>query len=649
MSRIGLILAVALLGTAGPAGAARHDPNALPAIRIRDLHYGDVLFYYFQGPDKDLEALTRLTAYEHWNLLPHHEADAQLLLGGLYLDLGLHNEAGALFQRLLTSNVPIGVRNRAWFYLAQVWYARGYLDKAEQALEQIQGRLPSELEAQKAHLLSNALIEQGRYDDAVRLLEGWQGPRDWTAYARFNLGIALVREHRLPEADRALTAVGTIATRSPELTALRDRANLALGYAYLQANEPGPARPALERVRLAGPSSNQALLGMGWADAALGDYRGALVPWLELRRRSLMDSAVQESYLAVPYAYGKLGANGEAAQEYESALASYVSENRALDAAIQRVRAGRLLDPLLADQKGAPYGWFWQLMNLPNAPESRYLYAILAGHDFQEGLKNYRDLGYMQRTLAEWAQSMDAFADMIDARQRAYAERLPRVDALLASRAAERMQRRRNELQSRLDLIERRHDVAALGSPQQREHWARVLQIESALASAPHDAATDALRDRLRMVKGVLYFEMDQAFKARVWEQRRTIRDIDLALSELQERWIRVERDRKSVPTNTGDFASRVAALSARIGALQTRLAATRQKQSEYLARLAAGELDAQKQRLAAYEVQARFELAAMYDRAASKESAPARNGAGGKPSPAAPPGRPPEAPEPPP
>ena len=40
---------------------ARHDPEKLPDTRIRDLHYGDVLFYFYQ--DEDFEAITRLTAY----------------------------------------------------------------------------------------------------------------------------------------------------------------------------------------------------------------------------------------------------------------------------------------------------------------------------------------------------------------------------------------------------------------------------------------------------------------------------------------------------------------------------------------------------------------------------------------------------------
>ena len=630
------LVLIAMLAAAGPA-AARHDPQKLPATRIRDLHYGDVLFYYFQGPDQDLEALTRLGAYEHWDRMPHHELDAQLLAGGLYLSLGLHNEAGARFAKLLTPNIPVGVRNRAWYYLAQVWYARGYLDKAEQALERVQGVLPVELEAEREQMSSNILIREGHYDAAVHLLEGLRGPPDWRAYARLNLGIALVREHRVADADPYLTAVGTLRSANPELVALRDRANLALGYAYLQANDPAKALTGLERVRLDGPYSDKALLGVGWAEASLGNYRSALVPWLALRQRSLADSAVQESYLAVPYAYGKLSANGQATESYESALSSYAAENQAIRRAIERIESGRMIDTLLANDEKGEQGWFWQLENLPKAPESRYLYAVFAGHDFQEGLKNYRDLGYMDRGLARWAQSMDAFANMIDTRERAYAERLPRVDALLHSGITDRMQKRRDALAARLDAIERQHDVAALGSPDERAHWAQIRRIESTLAALPPDATTAAMRERLRLVKGVLYFSMDEAFRARVWEQRRTIKDLDLALNEAQERWIRVERARNSVPTNTGDFAKRVEALRERITDLRTRMAANRLAQRQYLARIAVSTLAAERDRLAAYEVQARFELASMYDRAADQaDNAPARpSGAAAPPSPA--------------
>ena len=164
-------------------------------------------------------------------------------------------------------------------------------------------------------LLAEIMMRQGRYDDAIAALRAWHGPRDWTAYAEFNLGVALVRAGPPSRSDPASRPGGPDRdTSSEELLALRDKANLALGFALLQAQRAADARPFLERVRLEGPYSSKALLGVGWADSALGDFKRALVPWLTLTKRNLLDSAVQESYLTVPYAYNQLGATGQAAE-----------------------------------------------------------------------------------------------------------------------------------------------------------------------------------------------------------------------------------------------------------------------------------------------------------------------------------------------
>jgi hypothetical protein len=624
-----LLLAVlAALAFAPPAQARRHDPEKLPETHIRDLHFGDVLFLYFQNDDAhDFEALTRLLAYEHWNRMPHHEDDAQLLAAGLYLQLGMHNEAGARFAKLLTNDVPSGVRNRAWLYLGQIWYARGYLERAEGALRKVNGRMSPDFEAQKELLLANVLIHLNRYDEAIRLLSAWRGGPVWSAYARFNLGVALVRNNHLPDAATFLTNVGTMQADGPELTALRDRANLALGFAYLQANQPADARVPLARVRLNGPYSNRALLGIGWANASIGDYRGALTPWLELRSRDVMDAAVQESYLAVPYAFSKLNANAQSAEYYENAITSFDAENGKLDTAIGGIRHGDLLSQILAeDQKAATagagaHGWFRDVKSLPAAPETPYIYALLAGHDFQEGVKNYRDLVYMAGTLEHWGESMTAFQDMIDTRERAYAERLPRADALLASGVLERLQQRKAALDNRLHDIEAQHDVAALGSDTERDQWSRVQRLDAGLIGAPETPENTEQHARVAMLKGVLYYQLDEAFGARLWQAQRGLRDLNLALQEAQSRWIRVERARKAVPENTGEFAARVQALRTRIEALQARLADAEARQNSYLAQLAVHELEQQKDRLAAYQVQARFALATMYDRAASSDA----------------------------
>ena len=151
---------------------------------------------------------------------------------------------------------------------------------------------------------------------------------------------------RAGEAERGLAlldTVGSIETKWPELMALRDKANLAIGYARLQAGEPAAARTALERVRLSGPQSSKALLGAGWADAAAKQYEAALLPWQELQGRNLLDAAVQESFLAVPYAYAELGAMAQAVEYYERAIAAYDAERVRIGESIDAIRSGELL------------------------------------------------------------------------------------------------------------------------------------------------------------------------------------------------------------------------------------------------------------------------------------------------------------------
>ena len=622
LQQIAVLLVAA--GAFAPAMAAKPEVDKLSPTVVRDLHFGDALFYYYQG--KDFDSITRLLAYQQWGRMPHHDAETNLLLGGLYLSLGLHNEAGERFETLLTQSVPEGVRNRAWFYLGKVWYARGYLDRAERAIKEVQGRLTPDLEAERLHLLSNILMRQQRFDEAIALLNSWRGRKDqsdWLAYAQYNLGVALVRKGLVTEADPFLSSVGTLESGRRELRSLRDRANLALGYAYLQNKQPALAKPVLERVRLDGPFSNKALLGVGWADAAEGQFQQALTPWMELRDRNLLDSAVQEAYLAIPYAFAKLNANAQAAQNYEQAIASFDSETTNIDASIAEINDGTMLDKLLKRDENEHYGWFWQLRELPNAPESRYLYHLLAGHDFQEGLKNYRDLAFLGHTLSRWQADVVAFDDMLDTREKAYAERVPQADAVLASGRLDEYPSERASAGGQLDQVESSQDVSALGTPEERDQWARIVRLEAALLTAPNDDETNAIREKTRLAKGVLYWRLAESFKARVWNERRTLKDLDQALREAQNRWVRVQKARSSMPNNTGEFAARVAALRARLDGAQTRLAAVARQQNALLEALARHELEQQKERIGTYQIQARFALAAIYDRAAAPPSVP--------------------------
>ena len=630
-----LVVSAALLAMPATIAFARKtkyvkaDPNQMAPHEIKDLHYGDVLFYFYQ--DDYFAAITRLLAARQLNRVPNHRDEAELLLGGLYLSLGEHVEAGRIFQALLATNAPTPVRNRAWYYLAKVWYQRGYLQESERALGQISGALDGRLDAERYMLLAQVLMLQGRYDDAITALNAYRGPPDWTAYSKFNLGVALVRKDRLNEAVPLLTSVGMLESQSEEMLSLRDKANLALGFALLQGQRPAEAKPALQRVRLEGAFSSKALLGVGWADAQAGEYQKALGPWMALHDRNLLDAAVQESYLAVPYAFTKLQANGQAAEYYNTAIQSFDAETKRIDASIAQIRDGKLLDRILGEEKKDTVGWFWQLKNLPDAPESRYLYEMLAGNEFQEGLKNYRDLDYMRRNIDGWRDTVAAFDDMLTTRGAAYAERLPKADALMQSTDLNALTQKRVDFESRLNEIEKSVDFAALGTPEEQQTWARLRRIEEYLAAHPDDPDMADMREKHRLMKGVLIWRMSESFKARLWNQRRSVKELESNLKETQRRALQVEQARKAVPSDAGVYGKRVADLRARMDDLHAKLGEASERQNRFLQAIAIQTLEGQKQRIATYQVQARFALASIYDRAIN---APAD---GQKPKPAAP------------
>jgi tetratricopeptide (TPR) repeat protein len=602
---------------AGAAGPLIGTPQA-----VRDPHWGDVLFYFYQGDY--LQALTRLDAGEYYERLSNHQVEAQLLKGGLYLSLGQHQEAGRIFTALLNDNVTPDVRNRAWFYLAKIWYQRDYMAEATRALESIQGRLPGELESERRLLAALVLLDQQRDDDAIQELNLLPASKDpanpWAAYARFNIGVALLRKNRLEDATRFLDQVGQMPALNEELAAVRDKANVALSFALLNGSGGAElAKQALQRVRLQGPQSNRALLALGWAESAQSRYQRALVPWLQLRERNLLDSAVQESFLAVPYAYVELNANRQAAEQYTQAIQSFEQESVRLDESIAAIRAGKLLDTILENDPNDQLGWYWQLARLPDQPQTRYLYHLLATNEFHEGLKSYRDLKIMQRNLGALSQNVAAFDDMIEARRRAHAQREPVMRSVLERLDVTALNARKTALDNRFAFIERNEDLVGLATETEAEQWAKIKRIESVLARADEDdPQVQELTERLRRVRGVALWSLSSSFKARLRRQQQQSREIDVALKEIQQRQVLISRAEEEFPRQTEEFATRVSVVQPRIEDLTARLGVAADAQNRYLSSIAIKELQAQKQRLASYTVQARFALASIFDRVSS-------------------------------
>ncbi|MGB0218139.1 MAG: tetratricopeptide repeat protein [Sinimarinibacterium flocculans] len=590
-------LALLLLAATLPASAADiYAPGSPddPHLRVAEYlsrdsrHYSAIVELRLIDPSNEPQ---RLPEPYRWQLAEN------------YLAFGLRDRAQAIYRQLERTTDDRLMLGRAQLRIAEFEYTRGYWAEARATLYRMRESLPQELVEDWQDLLARVLMAEKRYGDAAEVLTDLDNSDRQSPYTRYNLAVALINDGRAPQGLTVLDRVGRLVPSDLEELALRDRANLSLGWYFLQSQQGGTAKPPLERVRFEGPFSNRALLGLGWAElapqgervskalvgdepetdsspfttfstlgvllrpgfveedifkrAGLRSFRlskaseqeeealaKALVPWVELISRDPMDTAVQEAWLAIPFTLDRLGAYTQALQYYEKAIGVLEEARRRMEAAKISIRQGRMVETIVRREIESEAGWQWKLLDLPDAPETYFLQQLLAEHRFQEALKNYRDTRMMQRSLESWSQRLSTAERLYTA-----SDRPPGDATLLIRRARSRW------------------------SPP----WAGLeipLRAETALsvpgAYAGDDPGAPQLRPRLRL---------------------------------------------SGAPARFNGPAERARAAQQRLADLSRQLAVAGDEQSKLLQDMALVNLDGQKQQIERYLIEARFALARLYDR----------------------------------
>ncbi|MDP1693252.1 MAG: hypothetical protein Q8L49_15095 [Burkholderiaceae bacterium] len=624
LHRFSLIVGALLLAASASRAADDAEPprakgmtTSVEAQPIKALHYGDTLFNFFQ--DKHFSALTGLMTSQHFDRLAPHGDESEVLRGGLLLSYGVHGEAGRIFASLIEKGAAPSVRDRAWFYLAKIRYQRGFHADAEAALARIEGKLPAALAEERGLMQAQLQMARGDYAAAATLLGAMTSdPKKASPFARFNLGIALVKSGDTARGNALLDEIGSAPAENEEQRSLRDRANLALGVAALQEQRAADAYRFLERVRIESQNANKALLGYGWAAAAQKKPELALVSWTELAGRDASDPAVLEARIALPFAHAELGAYGQSLTLYESAVREFDSEGQRLEASIGAIRAGKLLGDLLERNPADEMGWSGTLRKLPEMPHAAHLAQVLAQHEFQEAFKNFRDLRFLEGNLEQWRDTLGVFRDMLEHRRAAFAARLqPTQDSAQAQATAlAELRQRREGLAAEFARAVTDADGLAFANARQRGLLERVQGLQAALKTDGAKPEIAALAERIRLSAGVLAWELAQDFTTRRWELQKALGQIDQQLAQAGQREAALAQAQREEPIRFERFAARIEALSKQLDATLPRVTALKSEQQGVAQQVAEAALVGQKQRLVAYSSQAQFEIAQLIDRA---------------------------------
>lgn len=594
---------------------------------LKDIFFGEALYYAFQNDFfnaiKKLDSeLGQYYAQDEPELDPFHLHidQAEFSVGDLELSYRMHRKAGRAIKAVLESNVDQSIRNEAAFRLAKIYFQKGQPVNALHTLERIEGELPDSVKDDEAFLRGQVYIANGRFTDAVDNLRQLQGNKKYRGFVEYNLAIALIQSGNESEGLIQLDKVGQLGSDKREVLALKDKANLTLASRLLENEKPEQSRQYFERVRLDGPFSNRALLGAGWVDVALERYDRALVPWTMLHDRAVTNDAVQEVMLAVPYAYGRLEVHGKAAILYGKAMDVFGNEVDRLDRSIKSIREGKFIEAILREEGLQDKNWLIKLRELPETPETLYLQQLMASHDFQESLKNYRDLFELQVHVKRWLQDLYAFEEIIEYRRQYYEPLLPVVEKQfkrLDSRMRLRLEQR-GRLDNRLKamLISRRPEY--LATVDERLAQESITRIERYISSHPQ-RRTRGVVNRIKRLKGVLSWQVAAEYDERLTEAYNHLHELDEGINRLKQVYSSFIRTRQAATQSYEGYRIPIQMLRTKLQAAEMKLTGILARQGRMLETLAINELDRRRKRLEEYQVKARFALAESYDRATKK------------------------------
>ena len=619
-------LALVLVLAAGPSLAG----NSKPAGNEKDDLFFDEAFYHaYQGQyfdaiqrlDTELAQYHRLDEPE-LDTLHYHINEAEFSVGDFELDYRMHYRAGRAIKRVLEGAVDESVRNEAAYRLARIHFQKDQLDDALQALGRIQGTVPDKIKNDVEFLRANIYMATGRPNDAVEVLTRLQNDPNMAGFVAYNLGIAFLQAGKQQQAVEQLDKAGQLPANDPAGFAIRDKSNLVLGSILFESGNFGRAKQALDRVRLEGPFSNEALLRAGWADTSANQFDRALVPWNVLADREPTDVAVQEALLAVPHTYATLKLYGRAALTYGRALEVYSNQIEKVDASINSIKAGRFLKALIREESREDQTWVIRLRNQPGAPETYYLMELMASHDFQTALQNYLDLEDLRSKLVGFQTSLEAFDDIIRLRKQNYEPLLPQVDAqfrALDSRMRVRVQQRK-QFDERLHAMLTAPRPDYLATTDERIASERIARIEKQLGNSNSPEAL-ALRARAARLRGVLTWRLETEYPQRLTAAFEHLNELNTSVDALHQRYEAFVRTRQAATQSYVGYDAQIARLRQRVGGALQHVDILMDRQGQIIENVAINQLEARRARLVAQQIQARFGIADSYDRAARAQS----------------------------
>lgn len=653
-----------------PASASIHEGNELTEAESRQLNtlYQHVLFAYFQGDFA--AALTQIAILEQTfpnglsQLSPalwQQQIEPQLLKGSISLAFGLEDQAASVFAQQLDEYNSPAKRTLLWFLLAKAYYQQGQLDKATHAFSHISAQdgqqyLSADERDQWIYLSAQLQQQHGKPTVfAGPSSQAWQQglSKDsiYHYYLQYNQALSLLESQQTDEALSLLEALATksssgverfvedwlspvftesVATsaeqadaQKQEILAIKDRANLTLGYQLLQLGRAHEAANVFARIRQQGLDGEAALLGYGWAVAKKNELQAALGIWQSLISLPHNNEYTLEAYLASAYAYEKGFAPRQSVAILQQGLQRFEQASQALGQVKQQVHQTSFMlalastyhqnaDMILQDMSSE---YDWQSLQ-------QLLLNVGVDNAFRGHLAALKESQTIKQQLATNKQRLRHYLLMLDEREK---NRVERAQAMLESEIFEHLTRykaRREQLAADYAELNESQDGRKL-MPQQYQAWlerlkqaqTRVAKINALKKQAGQPALKTQYSQRLQRLNGLLLWQASEAFSVNSWQTKKALQQLELSIAQAETR----QQNLLETLANGADFSAqraRVADLLKRIDEQTSINAILQHNLIQDLSAQLSHAIEQQQSKIADYVLQAQLAMVRLRDQA---------------------------------
>jgi tetratricopeptide (TPR) repeat protein len=635
--------------------------------------YQQVLYEYYQGNFS--LALTQMAILEQKfpNGLRHipdflraNQVEPELLKGGISLAYGLDNQAADIFLRLLKKNTAPDVTAYSWLLLGKTYYQKRQFSDAAQAFQKISQDNAEEFFDQSTRdnwfymqsQLHGFLLDQQPDPNNIKWLEQLSGDSIYRNYVQYNQALALLQKGQNQQAMTSLFVLTNSENSfirrwmnwsdpilnatdeqdvEAERDAIRDRANLTLGYTLLQNDKPHDAFRVFEKIRTDGLDSEAALLGYGWAAAKKNDLQIALAIWQRLIHMPQNSEYTLEAYLASAYAYEKAFAPRQSLQVLQQGLNRFEQALLGLNQAVQKVNQRQfILDllpnankqqtvdddvRLLLDDKGQSF------KSLKPFNTGQLFNSVAVTSEFRAGLSALEQSRDLQQQLLEWQQRMQQYHLMLDERQ---AERLKRAKQISQNRTLEQLpalQIKRDALAQIIDMAKHQQDGQIFMSLQSQQWLDRVKRSEKRLGTIARLKTQlgqlplkDNYQRRVERVAGRLVWQASEAYSANQWQAQKALNQLDTEITKAQQRQQKLLNQLAAKP----DFAEQKLRVSNLAKLIDTKIAKNNGLQDVLISQLSNmfnQFIQVHKQKVSHYILQAKLAMVRLNDQALQKDN----------------------------